>query len=147
MTLSLDDFTAGGVHAFLAKQHEAQRAEAAAQAAHARAEREKLRAAFAGQGLPADALEKVLGLVRRALEADPHAKEVMLLHFPSEFMADSGRSITSHDPDWAKQLTGVAARAHAAFVKELAPRGFQMAAQILDYPGGMPGDVGLFLRW
>jgi hypothetical protein len=147
MTLSLDDFTADGVHAFLAQQAEAKRAEAAAHVAHARLEREKLRAAFEEQELPPDALQRVLALVQKALEADPRAKEAMMLHFPSEFMADSGRSITSHNPDWAVQLTGFAARAHAAFIKELAPRGFDMAAQIIDYPGGMPGDVGLFLRW
>lgn len=147
MTLTLDDFTAEGVHAFLARQAEARRAQDAAQAAHARTERETLRAAFEAQELPADGLDRVLALVRRALEADPHAKEVMVLHFPSEFMADSGRSITSHDPDWARHLTGFAARAYAAFVKDLAPRGFQLGAQVIDYPGGMPGDVGLFLRW
>jgi hypothetical protein len=30
---------------------------------------------------------------------------------------------------------------------ELKPLGFKLNAQILDYPGGMPGDIGLYLRW
>jgi hypothetical protein len=31
----------------------------------------------------------------------------------------------------------------------LKPNGFRLAARVrvLDYPGGMPGDVGLFLHW
>ena len=33
------------------------------------------------------------------------------------------------------------------FEKELKPLGFRTQARILDYPGGMPGTVGLFLRW
>jgi hypothetical protein len=32
-------------------------------------------------------------------------------------------------------------------MRELAPRGFQLKAQILDWPGGIPGDVGWFLAW
>jgi hypothetical protein len=62
-------------------------------------------------------------------------------------MTDSGRSITSHSADWPSHLTGFAARAYAAFQAQLAPRGFTMGAQIIDYPGGMPGDVGMFLHW
>jgi hypothetical protein len=31
--------------------------------------------------------------------------------------------------------------------KELEPQGYKLRAQIMDFPGGMPGDVGIFLRW
>jgi len=27
------------------------------------------------------------------------------------------------------------------------PAGYKLRAQILSYPGGMPGDVGVFLHW
>jgi hypothetical protein len=30
---------------------------------------------------------------------------------------------------------------------ELRPLGFKLTAQVLDYPGGTPGDIGLYLRW
>jgi len=29
---------------------------------------------------------------------------------------------------------------------ELQPNGYKVRAQIMDFPGGMPGDVGIFLR-
>jgi len=30
---------------------------------------------------------------------------------------------------------------------ELKPRGFGLAAQIVDFPDGVPGDAALFLIW
>lgn len=106
-----------------------------------------MRLEFEKQEIPPDALGHVLGLVQKAIEADPRATEVMVVHFPSDFMSDSGRSVTSHSLDWPQHLTGVAARAYSFFQKELAPRGFRLGAQVIDYPNGMRGDVGLFLRW
>ena len=29
----------------------------------------------------------------------------------------------------------------------LKPGGFSFAARIINYPGGLPGDVGLFFSW
>ena len=147
MTISIDNFTADGVRGFLDRQAEAKRAEEAIAAARAKADREALHAAFEARDLPPDALANVLLMVQRTLERDPRAREVMVFHFPSEFMSDSGRSVTSHSADWPQHLTGVAARAYAFFDRELAPRGFTLGAQVIDFPGGMPGDVGIFLRW
>jgi hypothetical protein len=44
-------------------------------------------------------------------------------------------------------LTGFAQRAYEFWQKELEPKGYKLHAQVLDFPGGMPGDVGMFLRW
>ncbi len=44
-------------------------------------------------------------------------------------------------------LTGFAKRAYEFWQKELEPQGYKLRAQIMDFPGGMPGDVGIFLRW
>jgi hypothetical protein len=27
------------------------------------------------------------------------------------------------------------------------PRGYKLKVQIVDFPNGMPGDVGMFLTW
>jgi len=34
---------------------------------------------------------------------------------------------------------------YARWCDQLSPRGFHLAARVLDFPGGKPGDVGLFL--
>jgi hypothetical protein len=48
-----------------------------------------------------------------------------------------------------KQLRRIAeARcAHECWHQELAPQGFKLRAQILNFAGGMPGDVMIFRRW
>ena len=43
--------------------------------------------------------------------------------------------------------SGFAKRAYEFWRKELEPQGYKLRAQIMDFPGGMPGDVGMFLRW
>ena len=42
---------------------------------------------------------------------------------------------------------GNCAEAFDFYAKELRPLGFTMRAEIMNFPGGMPGDVGMYLRW
>jgi hypothetical protein len=79
--------------------------------------------------------------------AERGEREVLAIRFPSEYCTDGGRAINSFEPDWPKTLTGFAKRAYEFWQKELEPHGYKLRAQIMDFPGGMPGDVGLFLRW
>jgi hypothetical protein len=51
------------------------------------------------------------------------------------------------DPDWPATLRGEAAEVYLRWSQDLKPHGFHLAARILDFPCGMPGDVGLFLVW
>ena len=79
--------------------------------------------------------------------AERDEQELMVLRFASEYCTDGGRAINSFEPDWPKTLTGFAKRAYEFWQKELEPHGYKLRAQIMDFPGGMPGDVGMFLRW
>jgi hypothetical protein len=92
-----------------------------------------------------DAVKRFSALVRGAAERGE--REVLALRFPSEYCADGGRAINSFEPDWPKTLTGFAKRAYKFWQQELEPQGYKLRAQIMDFPGGMPGDVGIFLRW
>lgn len=86
--------------------------------------------------------------LERALEAAARGeKEFLLLRFPSELCEDGGRMINAPDPDWPTTLRGQAADVHARWRDELKPRGFGLAARILEFPGGFPGDAGLTLTW
>ena len=58
-----------------------------------------------------------------------------------------GRRINNMEPDWPQSLEGFAKKAYEYFMTELKPLGFKLSAQILDYPGGIPGNVGLYLSW
>jgi hypothetical protein len=79
--------------------------------------------------------------------AERGEREVLALRFSSTYCSDGGRAINSFEPDWPKTLTGFAKRAHEFWQKELEPKGYKVRAQIMDFPGGMPGDVGIFLKW
>ena len=59
----------------------------------------------------------------------------------------AGGEINDNGPDWPECLEGHAKKAYAYFEKELRPLGYKVRVEILDYPGGMPGNVGFFLSW
>jgi CBS domain-containing protein len=74
-------------------------------------------------------------------------KEYLLLRFPGDLCVDGGRAINSALPGWPNSLRGEAAEIYLRWERDLKPRGFHLVARVLDYPGGMPGDIGLFLGW
>jgi hypothetical protein len=125
------------------KHAEAEKKRAAETAA--KGERDKVHEAFLERDVPPDAIDKIATVVRRAIANGE--KRALVLQFPSDWMPDQGRSITTQDPNWPKRLEGFAKRAFDFYENELAPRGFQLQAEIVDWPGGMPGDVGWFLSW
>src|SRR4051794_13648691 len=87
-------------------------------------------------------------LLHKAREAaERGGKEFMLLRFPSELCGDSGRAVNTAQPDWPSSLRGEAAEMYLRWEHELKPQGFYLAARVLDFPGGVPGDIGLFLAW
>jgi hypothetical protein len=88
------------------------------------------------------------GLMHQArLAADRGKKEFMLLRFPSQLCSDGGRAVNAGEPHWPATLRGEAAEIYLYWERVLKPHGFRLAASVLDFPDGMPGDVGLFLTW
>jgi CBS domain-containing protein len=88
------------------------------------------------------------GLLRKARDAAEHGrKEFLLLRFPSQLCSDGGRCINVPDPNWPATLKGGAAEIHMRWQRDLKPHGFGLAAQILEFSDGIPGDAGLFLAW
>ena len=108
-------------------------------------EQHHLRDAFMSQDLHPEVFERVSRVVKSAAERGE--REVMALRFPSAYCTDGGRAINNFEANWPETLTGFARSAHEFWQKELQPRGYKVRAQILDFPGGMPGDVGIFLKW
>jgi CBS domain-containing protein len=79
--------------------------------------------------------------------AENGQKEFMLLRFPSQLCSDGGRAINALEPSWAGSLRGEAAEIYLRWERDLKPHGFRLTARVLDFPGGIPGDIGLFLAW
>jgi CBS domain-containing protein len=79
--------------------------------------------------------------------AERGEKELLLLQFPSQLCSDGGRAINITEPDWPTTLRGDAAEIFLRWEHDLRPHGFHLTARVLDFPDGVPGDIGLFLVW
>src|SRR5262249_40941417 len=63
--------------------------------------------------------------------------------FPSELCTDGGRAISNGDRNWPATLVGFAQRAYEFYRAELQPHGCRLRAEIVNFPGGEPGDVAV----
>jgi hypothetical protein len=72
---------------------------------------------------------------------------VQVYRFPNHLCTDHGRAINQHERGWEKTLTGVGKEIYEFWKRELDKRGYKIRYDIVDYPGGMPGDVGITLSW
>jgi len=73
--------------------------------------------------------------------------EVMVYRFPNSLCTDKGRAINNMDEDWPDTLTGRPRQAYEFWRDQLRPGGYRLRAMIVEWPGGLPGDVGFFLQW
>jgi hypothetical protein len=73
--------------------------------------------------------------------------EVQVYRFPNIVCTDRGRAINQMEPGWEKTLTGIPKEIYQLWKDYLQPRGYKIAYQIIDFPGGVPGDVGITLSW
>ncbi|MBL8703344.1 MAG: hypothetical protein JNM30_00795 [Rhodospirillales bacterium] len=119
--------------------------EALAQKKHAEEEARQVHLAFLERDIHPDVKNRVSTAVRRAAERGEH--QVLALQFPSDWCTDRGRAINNFEESWPSTLTGFAKRAYEYFEKELRPLGYGVRAEVLNFPGGMPGDIGMYLTW
>jgi hypothetical protein len=92
-----------------------------------------------------EVMEKAAAIVNRAVENG--MTSVQVFRFPNHVCTDNGRAINQAEEGWEKTLTGVPKEIYDFWQRQLKPRGYHMRFEIIDYPGGMPGDVGIFLSW
>jgi hypothetical protein len=108
-------------------------------------------------------IEGGLNRIRRAFERGE--TELMISSFPSTFCTDDGRAVINagrppivkpskeeaaklaEEPEWLATLPAGVHQVYNYWKANLKPGGFQFTARIINYPGGKPGDVGLFFAW
>ena len=106
---------------------------------------EGLRQAFQSREIAPEAYDRINTAVRIAAEQGKH--EILVLRFPANFCKDGGRRINNFEPDWPDSLDGFGKTAFEFYERELNPLGYTIRAEVMNFPGGMPGEVGLYLRW
>ena len=73
--------------------------------------------------------------------------EVQVYRFPNSLCTDKGRAINQQEAGWPDTLTGLPKEIFDFWKKHLQPRGYKLKYQIINFPGGMPGDIGITLKW
>ena len=92
-----------------------------------------------------EVIEKASIIVNRAVESG--LTSVQVFRFPHTLCTDNGRAINQGEEGWEKTLTGIPKEIYEFWKRQLQPRGYHLRYEIIDYPGGMPGDVGVILSW
>ena len=110
-----------------------------------------------------EVIQSNLDRMRHAFESGE--TELMIASFPSAFCSDDGRAIINageppineptkeeaarqaDEPEWLMTLPAGVRQVHEFWKQNLKPGGFGFGARIINYPGGKPGDVGLFFSW
>jgi hypothetical protein len=108
-------------------------------------EQRQLHDAFMERNIHPQVMDRLNNAVRIA--AEQGLKEVRIITFPASYCNDGGRRINNMLPDWPDSLDGFAKRAYEFYLKELRPLGYKLHAQVIDFPGGVPGEIALFLKW
>jgi hypothetical protein len=90
-------------------------------------------------------MDKANAVISRA--AENGLMSVQVFRFPNHLCTDNGRAINQQEPGWENTLTGHAKEIYEFWKRRLQPLGYRIAYSITDYPGGMPGDVRITLRW
>jgi hypothetical protein len=73
--------------------------------------------------------------------------EVQVYRFPNSLCTDSGRAIIQQEAGWENTLMGIPKEIFELWREYLKPRGYRIGYQIIDYPGGIPGDIGITISW
>lgn len=86
-------------------------------------------------------------LVKLRAAAERGETEIMVMRFPNSLCEDHGRAVNNAESSWPETLTGRPRQAYELWRDHLKHAGYGLSAMIVDWPNGMPGDVGMFLTW
>jgi hypothetical protein len=92
-----------------------------------------------------EAIRRATKIIERAVSNG--RTEVQVYRFPNVMCTDKGRAINQQEPGWEETLTGVPKEIYHLWAKYFRPRGYKLRVEIIDFPGGVPGDVGMTLKW
>ena len=93
-----------------------------------------------------EALKRVAAIIQRAIKNG--ITEVEIIRFPNAMCTDRGRAINNElEAGWEKTLTGLPKEMYEFWERQLKPRGYKIRYQVVDFTGGVPGDIGITLKW
>src|SRR3954449_6168862 len=92
-----------------------------------------------------EVMKKAALIIERA--ASNGLTEVQVYRFPNSLCTDHGRAINQQEPGWETTLTGIPMEIYQLWDRHFRGRGYRLKTEIVEFPGGMPGDVAMTLQW
>lgn len=92
-----------------------------------------------------EAIQRAVKLIDGAVRN--RRTEVQVYRFPNQLCTDRGRAINQQEPGWEETLTGVPKEIFTLWQRHFRDKGYKLRVEIIDFPNGMPGDVGMTLVW
>jgi hypothetical protein len=126
-------------------------AEEASKEAHRAAEAEAAKQALLDRlGGPSgvsdeEAIKRAMRMIEGAVRN--HLTEVQVYRFPSSLSSDGGRAINQREAGWETTLVGIPKEIYDLWARYFRDKGYGLKVEIVDYPGGMPGDIVMTLKW
>jgi hypothetical protein len=139
--------TAGDFMKKLALAEAEEASKQAARLAAEEAEKQSLLDHFKGPSGVSDeeGIRRAIKIIERAVSNG--RTEVQVSRFPNQVCSDRGRAINQQEAGWENTLTGVPREIFQLYDKYFRARGYKMRVEIVDFPGGMPGDIAMTLVW
>jgi hypothetical protein len=92
-----------------------------------------------------EGIKRAVVIIERAVRNG--RSEVQVYRFPNALCTDRGRAINQQEKGWEQTLTGVPKEIYELWERHFRDNGYKLRCEIVDFPGGMPGDVALTLSW
>jgi hypothetical protein len=92
-----------------------------------------------------EGIKRAVVIIERAVKNG--RTEVQVHRFPNAMCTDHGRAINQQEKGWEKTLTGVPKEIYDLWERHFRDRGYKLRCEIIEFPGGMPGDVAMTLSW
>ena len=92
-----------------------------------------------------EGIKRAVAIIERAVSNGK--TEVQVCRFPNNLCTDRGRAINQQEPGWESTLTGLPKEIYQLWAKYFRERGYKLRVEIIDFPGGMPGDIAMTLKW
>jgi hypothetical protein len=90
-------------------------------------------------------MKRAAAIINRAVNNG--LSEVEVGRFPNSLFTDHGRAINQQEAGWDQTLTGLPKELYQFWKQYLQPKGYRIKLQIVDWPDGKPGDIGISLAW
>src|SRR5262245_15772300 len=92
-----------------------------------------------------EAMKRVADIIQRAVKNG--FTEIQVYRFPNSLGTDRGRAINQQERGWETTLTGIPKEIYEFWKRRLQERGYKLHAQVVEFPDGVPGDIGITLKW